>query len=172
MQSIILWLLGILAEIEEDLDSALDYHQKGLSLSREIGALDLVATISASLGRLKYFQGEVEAGMGDVHESLEIVKQGKAEANTIAHIFNQIGGMYVEGNPRVTTQLLGFGESIWRTIPLPRNPTFDRPYFERYRSAARERLSEGDFNSAWEAGLKMSLEQAIELALKTGEEIP
>jgi predicted ATPase/class 3 adenylate cyclase len=172
LRGIILRFLGILAEMENDHKSSLEFHEKSLSLSKEIGASDLLAAIYASLGRFKYFQGEVELGMQYALKSLEIVKQGGAEANTIAHIFNQIGGMCIEERPHITTQFLGFGESIWRTIPLPRNPTFDKPYFERYLSAARDKLDESDFNSAWEAGLKMNLEQAIELAVKTGEEGP
>jgi len=85
-----------------------------LSLSKEIGASDLLAAIYASLGRFKYSLGEVELGMQYVRKSLEIVNQGGAEANTIAHIFNQIGGLCIEEKPHITTQFLGFGESIWR----------------------------------------------------------
>ena len=42
---------------------------------------------------------------------------------------------------------------------------------QRLMSAARGKLSEAEFTSAWEAGLKMTVNDAIDLALKTVEEI-
>ena len=54
---------------------------------------------------------------------------------------------------------------------MHRDHTFDKPYFDRFLSAARAKLSEAEFTSAWEAGSKMTVDEAIEFALKAMEAI-
>jgi hypothetical protein len=41
---------------------------------------------------------------------------------------------------------------------------FYQPYFDCFLAAARTKLSETEFTSAWEAGSKLTREQAIALA--------
>jgi len=48
----------------------------------------------------------------------------------------------------------------------------DQAEQERYIAILRGQLDGATFNSAWEAGRKLTLEQAIELALATDDHIP
>jgi hypothetical protein len=44
-------------------------------------------------------------------------------------------------------------------------------YYGSFLSTARAKLSEGEFTAAWEAGLKLTAEEALDLAMKIVEEI-
>jgi hypothetical protein len=77
----------------------------------------------------------------------------------------------VEKKTQIAVKILAHSESMRQSFPTPRDPIFDKPYFERFISSACEKLSEAEFTSAWEAGLKMTADEAIELALKTVEEM-
>ena len=63
MQSTVLFFLGLIAELENDLQSTLYYSQKSLDLAKEVGSPDNLATIFVSLGRLKYLQGDFEVAI-------------------------------------------------------------------------------------------------------------
>ena len=65
----------------------------------------------------------------------------------------------------MAVQILAFTEAI----AVVRDSIFDKPYFDRYLAAARAKLSEAELTSAWEAGSKMSLNEALDLVLATLE---
>jgi hypothetical protein len=106
-----------------------------------------------------------------MQESLEMVKQGKTSQGKTAYIFCHLGGFFVEKKPQVAIQILGLNEILSQNLPHPRDPIYDKPYFDRFLSAARAKLIEADFNEAWELGMKMTIDEAIGLALKTVEKM-
>jgi hypothetical protein len=77
----------------------------------------------------------------------------------------------VETHSQVVVQILGATEALVQKLNWPRNPMIDKPFYDQNLAAARTKLSEEEFNANWEIGTKMSLEQAIELALKMVEEM-
>ena len=167
MQGMILFFLGLVAETGKDLQSALEYSQKSLDLAREVGSPDKLAANFASLGRLKYLRGDHDEAFHFIHDSLEIVKNGGTDVNSTSFIFLQIGGMYIENKPHIAVQLMGFSENIFQTLPNPRNSTLQKPYLDLFLPVARKKLSKDEFESAWNEGLRMRMEKAIELAITT-----
>ena len=99
------------------------------------------------------------------------MKSSKISGDTPSMVFCQISGMLVDRKPHIAAQLLGYSEIFWQEANFPRDPTFDQPYFDRFYAAARAKLGEAEFASAWEAGLKMTVDEAIKLALKTVEKM-
>jgi hypothetical protein len=91
--------------------------------------------------------------------------------STVINIFVYLGGIFIKRKTQTAVQILAFAESLARSSAVHRDPIFDKPYFDRYISAARAKLSEVEFTSAWEAGSKMTVDEAIEFALKAMEEI-
>ena len=167
MQGMILSFLGLIAEMEKDLQNTLEYSQKSLELAKEVGSPDKLGTNFASLGRLKYLHGEYDDAFQYTRNSLEIVKKGGTDANSTAFIFLQTGGMYLESKPRIAMQMIGFSEKLFQTLPHLRNPALQKPYIDLFQSVLRNKLSKEEYESAREAGLKMSMDEAIELAMKT-----
>ena len=169
MQGMILFFLGLIAEMEKDLPSTLEYSQKSLDLAREVGSPDRLGTNFASLGRLKYLQGYYDDALQFIRDSLEVVKKSRTDANSTAFIFLQIGGMYLESKPQIALQLIGLSERIWQTLPRPKSPVLHEPYIDLFLPAVRNRLSKEEFKFAWEAGQKISVDEAIELVMKTAD---
>jgi predicted ATPase/class 3 adenylate cyclase len=159
-------LLGLIAEIENKIGKAREYLQHGLSLARETGLSNPTVQLLAFLGRLEYQQENHKIAIQYLQEALALVKNGQVSGDELLLVFCQVSGIWVETKPQIAVQLLGCTEAFWQSARIPRNSTFDKPYFERFLSAARTKLSEAEFNKAWEAGLNMSEKQALAFVMK------
>jgi len=164
-------VMGLIAEAENDLSNAVEYEEQALELAREMKVPALIAFSLLLIGLFKYQQGDIEAARQHVREGLEFVRRGEVGEWRFAYICCYLGGFFVEKRPRIAVQILAHSESLWQSFPVPRDPIFDKPYFDRFLAAARAKLSEAEFTSAWEVGLKMTMKEAIELAFKTLEEM-
>lgn len=170
-QAVCLTFLGLISEIENDLQNAVEYQQKSVDLTRETGSPRQIAWGLMNLGRLRYQEGNREVGIQNVQKSLQFLKSGAVSHVKTAYSLCHLGGLFAEMKPRVATQFLSLSGRMSQKFPHPRDPIFDKPYFDRFVFAARAKLSEAEFTSAWEAGLKMTVDDAVDLALKTMEEI-
>jgi tetratricopeptide (TPR) repeat protein len=165
-----LLLLSVIAELENDLQGALKYLPRGVELLREIGSSDYIWW-NIALGRLHYQKGDREIAKQSVRDSLELVKSKDMGRTEIAYVFYHLGGLFVENQTRLTVQFLALAGALRQRLHYKRDPTFDKPYSERFLSAAWAKLGEDEFTRAWEVGLKLRLEEALDLALKTVEEL-
>jgi tetratricopeptide (TPR) repeat protein len=159
--------LGLIAEIENDLQSAIEYQEESLDLFRAIGSPRQIAWVLMILGRLRYQASDHVSALQHMQESLEMVKKGKTSQGKTAYIFCHLGGFFAKEKPQVAIQILSFNEILSQNLPHARDPIYDKPYFDRFLSAARAKLNEAEFTAAWEIGMKMTVDEAIELALKT-----
>ena len=84
------------------------------------------------------------------------------------HAFCFLGGLFVERETQTAVQILALSEAFSQSLRVPRDPIFNKPYFDRFLSVARAKLSEDEFTSGvggW--ALKMTMDEAVDLALKT-----
>jgi len=165
-----LLLLGLIAEIENDLPGAIEYLQKSVTLMMEISVPEYIRW-SLALARLKYQQGDYKVAKKYVRDSFELIKSREMGVLETAYIFCHIGGLVVHKEPQLAVQCLALSSALRQRLAFIRNPTFDKPYSERFLSTARAKLSKDEFTAAWEIGLKMKSEEALDLALKTVEEM-
>jgi tetratricopeptide (TPR) repeat protein len=165
-QSTILSVLALIAEAEHDLQSAVAYAQKALELAREMRLPLQIAWALVLIGTFKYQQGQVEVALEYVRDSLEFVRRGDGLDNLVVKIFDHLAGLLVEKKTQPAVQILAFTESLVRLSAVRRDPIFDQPYLDRFLSAARAKLSEAEFRSAWEAGSKISHDEAITCILR------
>jgi hypothetical protein len=75
----------------------------------------------------------------------------------------------MQGRTQRATTLFGAAASIRDVNNMPAPPLYKADN-ERGMAVARAQLDEATINVAWDAGQKMTLEQAIEYALETGDE--
>jgi predicted ATPase/class 3 adenylate cyclase len=169
-QASCLTFLGLISEIENDLQNAVEYQQKSLDLTREVGSPRNIAWSLMNLGRLRYQEGNREVAIQYVKDSLQILKKGVVSQGKTAYSLSHLGGLFAETKSRVAIQFLSLSGTLAQNLPHPRDPIFDKPYFDRSLAAARAKLSEAEFTSAWEAGLNMTIDEAIALAWKTVDE--
>ena len=167
-----LGFLEFIAEIENDLQSALEYGQKSRDLLKEIHILSYIG-MTIILGRLHYQLGDLEVGKQHLRESLTLVKRDEIRPFWwgLDHIFGQMGMLLVEKETPLAVQFFAQAEVIFRARPHNSRDAFHDMYYDRFLSAARARLRKAEFTAAWEAGLKVTKEEALDLALKAVEEI-
>ena len=70
-----------------------------------------------------------------------------------------------QNEPGRAARLFGAAAALREEIGAPRPPAF-RSYHERNLTAVLDRLGQGAFEKAWAEGREMTLEEAIEYALK------
>ncbi len=166
-QSVFLIVRAVISELEDDIHSAVKFGQKSLDVAMMAESPMNTAVILIILGRLKYRLGNIQSAFQLVRESLNTLEDAMEFRESIVTVFCHLGGFLVEQDPVSAVQLLAQSEAIIQSLAVPRDPTLDKIYFDRFLAAGREKLSEVEFVSAWETGLKMSEQEVVELALKT-----
>jgi ATP/maltotriose-dependent transcriptional regulator MalT len=167
-KSICVSQLGLLAMEEGDLSQAQAYLEQGLLLSREVGSQVLSAIRLIQLSNLFYLQGNLEAFKQSAREGLSLRKHF-LEAHKVLILEIILGSLYVE-KPKSSAQILGaINDSEKESDLLPEPITV--LYCARAEAHTREVLGDAVFNTAFADGQKMSLDEGLDLALKTVEEM-
>jgi len=169
-QSVFLIVRAVISELEDDIHSAVKFGQKSLDVARVAESPMNITIILIILGRLENQLGNIQSAYQLVREGLGTLKEAMEFRESVVIALCHLGGFLVERDPRSAVQILAQSESIIRSLAVPRDPTLDKKYFDRFLTAGREKLSEAEFTSAWEAGLKMSEEEAVELVWKMVKE--
>ena len=164
-QSLMLVVLALIAEAENDLPGAVAYAQKALALHREMAIASDIAFGLILVGMLEYEQGNIKVGMHYLRDGSEIVRGGMVDKRILLTILDYLGGLIVQRKTQVAVRVLAFTESLAQSFSVHKDPIFDKPYFDRFLSDARVKLSENEFEAAWARGSKMTLEEAVDAVL-------
>jgi predicted ATPase/DNA-binding XRE family transcriptional regulator len=175
-QALALGFLELIAEIENDLQGAVEYGQKSRDLLWEIHRPQYIGPylgMTIILGRLQYQLGDLEAGKQHLRDSLTLLRREEMRRFwwRLDYLFGQMGMLLADNEPQLAVQFFALAETIFKARPHDFWDAFCDLYYDRFLSAARAKLSEAEFTAAWEAGSRMKSEDALNLALKTVEEI-
>lgn len=165
-----LHLLGLMAEIENDLQSAVDYEQKSLELLRAMAAPMYIA-LGINLARLKQRQGDDLSAKRHLQESIEFLTHDDVKLNWIGYALCHIGGFLAERKSNLAVQFLALFHVLSKTHPVRTWDAFNKPHFDHFLSTARAEFGQDEFAAAWETGAKMTMEEALHLVLKLQEEL-
>jgi tetratricopeptide (TPR) repeat protein len=160
--------LGLLAMDEGHLDQARAYLEEGLDLLQESGHKVIIARCLAELSNLFYLQGNLEQFKESFKECLSL-KESLDELFKTILLMTILGSIYLP-KPEVSTQLLGTIDNWLRQEYFSIMPVTKR-YCVRAEMHAREVLGQAGYKSAFAEGQKLSLDEALDLALKTVEEM-
>jgi non-specific serine/threonine protein kinase len=157
--------LGELARIEGDYDRAAEAYEECLNLCREIGNKQREAFAIGNLGLVDQHRGDYELAESRMIESLILCNDLNSKYPIAMRLAFLSGPAAARGNPERAAQLLGASDALLKAMGLGLQVA-DQPEIDRYEAAARERLDEEAFKSAWKKGQAMSLEQATAFALE------
>jgi len=159
--------LGLITMAEGDLDKARIFFAESLALSQEIGFKPFIAWRLIELGTLFYLQGKIKEFKQNVEEGLSM-RDSFTEGHKVYIIMIVLGALYVQ-KPENAGRLLG---TINRS-----NEEYDfligsipRQYCDPAEIHVRKALGDEAFESAFAEGQKMSLDEALDLVLKSLEE--
>jgi len=161
--------LGLLAIEENDLSQAQAYIEEALMLARELKSAIDITTCLNELGYVSYLQGNIKKFKQNFRESISFVNERDQlqKSELLCDLLIPISDQTPENSARI----LGVIDSFQEEIGLPTDPWAKRYRCDRAEAHARESLGDAAFESAFAEGQKMSLDEALDLALKTVEEM-
>jgi non-specific serine/threonine protein kinase len=157
--------LGDVAYHEGDYPIARALHEESAAIFRDLGDRPALATSLSNLGDVACTQCDYNSARAFHEESLEI-QRAQGDRARIAPALEGLAKVAVAFSmPGRAARLWGAAERLREDIGAPKSPS-ERPPYDRAISAARVGLGDDAvFDSAWQQGRAMSLEEAIEYAL-------
>jgi predicted ATPase len=162
--------LAMIAREEGELEQAEAYVEEALQILRNIGAENYVGETLVLLGQIHFFQGSLEKAKHKFHEGIALIKRASdhyIKSNALLYFCNTYSSL----QPKFTLKILGMlHDYYWKQLGLPINPLMKRES-DNAIAKAKQQLDESSFNEAWAAGAKMTIDEAIDLALQTLDKI-
>jgi len=160
-----LWQVASILSLQGDYSGARPLYEEALQLAGDLGDQRSQAHISQELGVVATHLGHVTQASILLESSLSAFHRWADPLGIARCILGFADLRHAQGDAEVAARLLGFVEAWLRanTIQLLH---FDRANYERSHTAARAQLSELTFTLSQEAGSKLTLGQAVSLALQ------
>ena len=157
--------LGVGAYNQGDYQQAQKYHDESLLLRREIGDKSGIASTLINLGSIVYDHGDYKQAQKFYEESLFLARE-IGDNLSIAYCIEGFAGIAsIQKRSSQVILLLGATETAFQSLGFVREKD-DLIQHERIIKILHEQLSEEEYSKYWEEGKKLTLEQAVELALK------
>jgi predicted ATPase/class 3 adenylate cyclase/Tfp pilus assembly protein PilF len=163
--------LGNVAKHQGDLLSARALHEESLAIKRELGYRQRIASSLNSLADLSIDERDFGSAQALYREALVIGRE-LGERLRIAFSLEGLAAVVAaQGSSLRAARIWGAAEGLRAEAGSPLPPK-DRPAYDRRVAAARTREDNLAFDRAWQEGRALTLEQAMELALKETAEEP
>jgi predicted ATPase/DNA-binding winged helix-turn-helix (wHTH) protein len=162
--------LGNVAYQQDDYRAAGAWYEESLAIMRELGDQWGIALSLSSLGNVAYEQGDYRAA-GARHEETLAIMSELGDRFGIAYSLEVLAAVVAALSSSLrAARIWGAAERLRTEIGSPLPPSEQRRY-DRRVAAARAALGDcAAFDRAWQQGRALTLEQAIELALKESVE--
>jgi predicted ATPase/DNA-binding XRE family transcriptional regulator/tetratricopeptide (TPR) repeat protein len=160
--------LGLLEMEEGNLHDAQTYIEQALVLSRDIGFKRHIALCMTGLSNLYYLRGNLGTFKKYFREGLSL-RNYFLIPHKVSILEIILGPLYFQ-KPECCARLLGVIDHSGREYDLWLG-LISKRYCARAESYARETLGDAAFEAAFAEGQKMSLDEGLDLALKTVEEM-
>jgi DNA-binding CsgD family transcriptional regulator/tetratricopeptide (TPR) repeat protein len=157
--------LGDLARMEQNYSEAASKYKQSEALLRELDAQGYLASILSNQGFTFLHLGEIEPARAKFGESMAIYQDAQNKRGMIDNLVGFAAIAIQAGIPDSGVRLLAAAESL---SGLPATLTWPATQMEFNRSLelARTKLANSHFQAELSAGRNMSLEQAVDYALK------
>jgi non-specific serine/threonine protein kinase len=164
--------LGSLFLAEGDYATAQQLGEEGLALQRATGDKNLRAVLLQFMAAVALQQGAPARAEMLARESLVLAKELGDIPNLAACLMTLASVRAARGHLEQATRLCGAIQAFLEA----RGSQYRWPVSQREQehtlATVRAQLSEADFNAAWEAGRRMTLDEAVALALTEPTEPP
>jgi tetratricopeptide (TPR) repeat protein len=163
-----IWSLTFLGDvdfIQGDLHGAQMHYEQSAKALREPGDRNFLAYVVRRLGQLAWYRGEFEKAAQLCKESLTLNQELGDERGVLASLSAYAGLVTVRGRAEVAAQLFGAVEALLGLKGI-RLVHMDRMERDRNLAVLRTQFDSATLEKVWRRGASMTMEQAIEFALK------
>ena len=161
----LLCFMGGMTFYQGDYERAEALSRESITLCREVGDKRMIAYSLIVLGFVMRQQGDYERAQALSQEGLALHYE-MGNKRGIAYGLAKLAQVTVAlEQPERTARLFGAEEVLRQTMGTPVYP-YERDEYDRSLAAVRAELGEEAFEAAWAEGRKMTIEQAIDYALK------
>jgi tetratricopeptide (TPR) repeat protein len=161
-----LWQVASILRLQGDDSEARPMYQGALQLAGDLGDQRSQAHISQELGVVATHLGRMNQASILLESSLAAFRRWADPLGIARCILGFTDLRHAQGQAERAARLLGFLEG-WLRANSIQLLHFDRANYERSLAAVRRQLSEPTFALSQEAGSKLTLEQAVSLALQS-----
>jgi predicted ATPase len=158
--------LGEIARAEGNYELAKKYSSEGLEIARELGGKMQIASASVNLGFVAVYDGELNSARSLFVESLARARELDSKPGVAFALLGFASAAATEKQARRAVHLLAVVDTLLEGGDKGSLDPADEAEYKRNLALARAQLDEAVFNAAWAEGQKMTVEQAVELALK------
>ena len=161
-------VLGELSRIGEDFEAAEDYYNKSLEIAKETGEQLREGIQYSNLGTLAYQKGHYQLAEKYTKQGWRLFLEMDASYAIVYDIGGLAGAALGLGNPQRAAKLLGASST-----GLESSEAFyqqaDKVVVQHILDETKKALDENEFQKAWQAGQRMTVQEAFEYALSDQE---
>jgi tetratricopeptide (TPR) repeat protein len=165
LEANVLTNLGDVADMEGDPEQAHALYLESLALRRELGEKTGVAYSLFRLGGVAHHQGNIVQAYRHYTESLKLLIELGDKEYMVACLEELACVATTEGRLELAGRLWGAAEAQRKALGIPLPPGKNAEY-EPYLAAACMQIDADTWQSAWAEGRQLSLNEAVEYALK------
>ena len=159
-------VLGGIERVEGQYDLAKKDYLMSLEIAREIGRMGIVMLCLVNLGAVSLYEGDIDSAKSFFTEALALAREWNKQPIIAFSLMGFAGILAMQQKAERAAQLLAVFQTFLESGDVRTVGPEDEQEYQHYLTRTREQLDEATFNAAWEEGRKMTLEQAIEYALK------
>ncbi|CAN5758019.1 hypothetical protein BH18ACT15_BH18ACT15_03090 [soil metagenome] len=160
--------LGVLAMDEGDIDGAARHLSEALAIDEETGDRWGEGVNTLNLAVVALARGNIAEADRLVARSVTLLREIGDKDGLAGCLENAAGACAAKGLYEPAALLAGAAAAVRAEIGAPLN-AIDQAHLARYLAPARRNLGDETFFAAREEGGKLSLDQALDLALEQGE---
>ncbi len=160
-----LHMLAAAARVEGDLDRARVFYRRNIALNQELGRSYWVAAELENLGALEVLEGNIEAALLLLQESLKSAYERRDKYLT-PYVLVWIGRVALShGDPRLATRLFSAAKAQFEETGLAMDPD-EAPEFDKGLKMIHSSLDGKSFSDDWAKGKALSYDDSVRIALE------
>jgi class 3 adenylate cyclase/predicted ATPase len=163
--SLALSSLGITAFQQGKFAEANGYYQESLVVNKQLGDKVGLSLLYCYLGLLALAQSQTSTARASFQEGLRISHQSEIKLYLGYNLIGMACVFVAEGLPAQAAKILGAATVYAQEIGFKLETELQRPY-DNALVSAKESLDEAAFQTAWEEGQTMKMEQVVQFALE------
>ncbi len=162
--------LGEVARCQNNYEQARMLYEESLVVSREIGDRSSISGLYHNLAYVSQHQHDYHQAVILFTKSLKIYQELKDTWGIALCLIGLGGQVQATGYPERAAHLFGAAQPLFDASSHRLEPA-DQIEYQRNLNATRAQLAEATFASAFTGGQKLSLDEVLDLVLKTVEEM-